>query len=64
MSYSELFFILDRSGSMQGIHSDMEGAIVSILDKQKENQEKVLVSFARFDNKYEEVFHEKDISDI
>ena len=64
MSYSELFFILDRSGSMHNICLDMEGAIASVLSKQKENQERVLVTYARFDSQYEEVFFEKDISEI
>ncbi len=64
VDYSELVFIMDRSGSMSGIASDMEGAMKEVIQKQKDRDGDVLVTFVRFDNEYEEVFHEKSISDI
>ncbi len=64
MKHSELVFIMDRSGSMYGIASDMEGAMKKIIEEQKGKEENVLVTFVRFDNEPEEVFHEKDISEI
>jgi Mg-chelatase subunit ChlD len=64
MKHSELVFIMDRSGSMSGIASDMEGAMKEVIQKQKKREEDVLVTYVRFDSEYEEVFHEKSISEI
>jgi hypothetical protein len=55
---------MDRSGSMSGIAQDMEGAMKEVIQKQKDRDGDVLVTFVRFDNEYEEVFSEKNISEI
>ncbi len=62
--HSELVFIMDRSGSMSGIASDMEGAMKEVITKQKERDGDVLVTYVRFDTEIEEVFSEKSINDI
>ena len=64
MKHSELVFIMDRSGSMTGIASDMEGAMKEVIQKQKERDGDVLVTYVRFDTEYEEVFSQKSIQDI
>jgi uncharacterized protein YegL len=64
MKHSELVLIMDRSGSMSSIATDMEGAMKEVIKKQKDREEKVLVTYVRFDTEYEEVFHNKDISKI
>jgi len=64
MKHSELVFIMDRSGSMSGIAQDMEGAMKEVIQKQKDRDGDVLVTYVRFDNEYEEVFSEKSISEI
>ena len=64
MKHTELVFIMDRSGSMSGIAQDMEGAMKEVISKQKESDGDVLVTYVRFDDEYEEVFHEKNISEI
>ena len=64
MKHSEIVFIVDRSGSMYGIASDMEGAMKEIIQKQKDLDGDVLVTYARFDEEYEEVFSEKNINDV
>ena len=62
---AELVFIVDRSGSMSDIASDMQGAIKSVLSDQKENYEgDINVTFVRFDTEYEEVFSERAIGDV
>ena len=62
---AELVFIVDRSGSMSGIASDMEGAIKSVLKDQKENHKgEIRVTFVRFDSEYEEVFSNTPIEDV
>lgn len=64
MKHSRLVMILDRSGSMTSIASEMEGAMKEIINKQKVSKEEILVTYARFDDEYEEVFSEKPISEI
>lgn len=64
MKHSELVFIMDRSGSMSNIAEDMEGAMKEVISKQKNRDGDVLVTYVRFDDEYEEVFHEKSISEI
>ena len=64
VDYSELVFIMDRSGSMSGIAEDMQGAMKEVIKKQKDRDGDVLVTYVRFDYEYEEVFHEKNIGEI
>jgi len=64
MKHSELVLVVDRSGSMSLIASDMSGAMKEIIQKQKKSKEEVLVTYVRFDTQYEEVFHEKNIDEI
>ena len=60
-----LVFIVDRSGSMYSIASDMQGAIKSVLSDQQENYKgDIDVTFVRFDTQYEEVFSGTPIKDI
>ena len=62
---TELVFIVDRSGSMVIIASEMEEAIKSVLSKQKSvSRGEIKVTFVRFDSEYEEVFSRKPISEV
>jgi len=62
---AELVFIVDRSGSMSDIASDMEGAIKSVLkDQKKEYEGDIRVTFVRFDSEYEEVFASRPIGEV
>ena len=47
---TELVFILDRSGSMSGLESDTIGGFNSMLEKQKKEAGKAVVSTVLFDN--------------
>jgi len=60
----ELVFIVDRSGSMSSIASDMEGAIKSVIKDQKKLDKEILVTFVRFDIEYEKVFNHIPITDV
>jgi Mg-chelatase subunit ChlD len=60
-----LVFIVDRSGSMYSIASDMQGAIKSVLSDQQEKYEgEIDVTFVRFDTVYEEVFSGTPIKEV
>ena len=47
---TELVFILDRSGSMSGLESDTIGGFNSMIEKQKKEAGKAVVSTVLFDN--------------
>lgn len=51
--FTELIFILDRSGSMAGLESDTIGGFNSMLQKQKKEEGEALVTTVLFDDRYE-----------
>lgn len=50
---TELIFILDRSGSMNGLESDTIGGYNAMLEKQKKEAGEVVITTVLFDDKYE-----------
>ena len=61
---TELVFILDRSGSMQGLERDTIGGFNSMLAKQKQAEGSAFVSTILFDN-FSEVLHDRlDIQEV
>jgi len=58
MYTTELVFVLDRSGSMQGLESDTIGGFNSLLAKQKKEPGRALVSTVLFDSKVD-VIHDR-----
>ena len=55
---TELVFILDRSGSMQGLERDTIGGFNAMLEKQKKEPGEVFVSTVLFDDQTE-VLHDR-----
>lgn len=55
---TELVFILDRSGTMSGLERETIGGFNSMIDKQRKEPGKALVSTVLFDN-YSEVIHDR-----
>lgn len=55
---TELVFILDRSGSMEGFEQDTIGGFNATIAKQREKEGKVYVSTVLFDNE-NEVIHDR-----
>ena len=51
--YTELVFILDRSGSMGGLERDTIGGFNSVLRKNKEQEGDAIVSTVLFDDRIE-----------
>jgi uncharacterized protein YegL len=62
-NYTDLNIILDRSGSMSSIATDMTGGIETFLAKEKATGDETRVSLFQFDDKYETVFENRDIKD-
>ena len=53
---TEIVFILDRSGSMAGLESDTIGGFNSLINKQKKEPGRALISTVLFDDKSEVVY--------
>lgn len=61
----EVFFILDRSGSMRGLEDDTIGGFNSMLEKQKkEDTGKTFITTALFDHEYELLHDHVLLSDV
>ena len=58
---TELVFILDRSGSMQGLEGDTIGGFNAMIEKQKKEPGKALVSTVLFDDLTEVLQKEYDV---
>ena len=56
--YTEIVYILDRSGSMGGLEADTIGGFNSMMEKQKKTGKNALVSTVLFDNECE-VLHDR-----
>jgi uncharacterized protein YegL len=62
-NYTKIIFVIDRSGSMTNIKNDMEGGLKNFISEQiKLNVGKCDVSLYQFDDVYESVFENKDIT--
>lgn len=55
---TELIFILDRSGSMSGLEKDTIGGFNSLIDKQRREENKALVTTVLFDSEYD-IIHDR-----
>lgn len=61
---TELVFILDKSGSMHGLEADTIGGFNSLIEKQKKEVGKALVTTILFDDKTEVVHDRVDLEYI
>ena len=61
---TEVVFILDRSGSMEGLEADTIGGFNSMLAKQKKTEGEVLVSTVLFDHETEVLHDRVPLSEI
>lgn len=62
--YSHISLVVDRSGSMSNIASDMNGAIETFLKDQAKEPGKCTVSLHQFDSEYETVYEMLDVNDV
>ena len=61
----ELIFLLDRSGSMQGMELDTIGGFNSFLEKQKNKKgNKTIVSLVLFNSRTEVIYNRVPINDV
>lgn len=61
---THIIFVVDRSGSMSTIATDMIGGYNSFIKQQKEIPNECVVSFYQFDDVYETVFERVKLADV
>ncbi|WP_028651384.1 VWA domain-containing protein [Nocardioides halotolerans] len=61
---THLYFLLDRSGSMQSIKSDIEGGFAAFVEEQRRGTGECRATLAQFDDVYEVVYAGRPIADV
>ena len=61
---THLYFLLDRSGSMQSIRTDTEGGFDAFMAEQRTQPGSCRVTLAQFDDRYEEVYRDVPVADV
>ncbi len=61
---TNIYVLLDRSGSMQSIKSDIEGGFAAFIEEQRTIEGDCRVTLARFDDHYEEVYADRPVADV
>jgi hypothetical protein len=61
---THLYFLLDRSGSMQSIKSDIEGGFAAFVAEQRKGAGECRATLAQFDDVYEVVYADRPIADV
>lgn len=60
----DLVFILDKSGSMWNLEEDTIGGFNSYIAREKEKEEKILVTLVLFDDNYRILYTRKPIEEV
>lgn len=63
-NYTHIVLLIDRSGSMSSIKSDMEGGIREFIENQKTQIGDCTITAVQFDDRYDVLFVRKPISEI
>ncbi|WP_152363596.1 vWA domain-containing protein [Microlunatus speluncae] len=61
---TQIYVLLDRSGSMQSIKSDIEGGFAAFIEEQRAIEGDCRVTLARFDDHYEEVYADVAVAEV
>ncbi len=62
--YTHIVLLIDRSGSMVSIKTDMEGGLKKFLDDQKSEEGACTITAAQFDSDYDVLYSMKDIQQV
>lgn len=62
--FTEIIFILDRSGSMAGLEADTIGGFNSLIQKQKKEEGRAVISTVLFDDRQEVLYDRVDLEQI
>jgi len=61
---THLYFLLDRSGSMQSVRDDTVGGFNAFIAEQRHHPGDCRVTLAQFDDRYEVVYTDRPIADV
>jgi len=61
---THLYFLLDRSGSMQSIKGDTEGGFDAFIAEQRGQSGECRVTLAQFDDTYEQVYADRPVAEV
>lgn len=61
---TKLVFLLDRSGSMQSIKSDIVGGFAAFLAEQRAGEGACTVTLAQFDHEYQVIYRGLDLAQV
>lgn len=61
---THLYFLLDRSGSMESIRTDIVGGFDAFIAEQRRQPGECRVSLAQFDDEYTEVYADRPIGEV
>jgi hypothetical protein len=61
---THIYFLLDRSGSMQSIKPDTEGGFAAFVEEQRGAPGECRVTLAQFDNEYEVVYADRPLAEV
>jgi len=61
---THLYFLLDRSGSMQSIREDTIGGFDAFMAEQRKHPGECRVTLAQFDNEYDVVYTDRPIAEV
>lgn len=61
---THLYFLLDRSGSMQSIRDDTIGGFNAFMAEQRQHPGDCRVTLAQFDDRYEVVYTDRPIAEV
>jgi hypothetical protein len=61
---THLYFLLDRSGSMQSIRTETQAGFDAFIAEQRGVPGRCLVSLSQFDDQYDEVYVDRDLAAV
>ncbi len=61
---THLYFLLDRSGSMESIRTDTVGGFNAFIGEQRQHPGECRVTLAQFDDRYEVVYADRPIAEV
>lgn len=64
LDLTRLVFLLDRSGSMRSIQSDVEGGFAALIDDQRAADGQCTVTLVQFDDHYDVVYRDVDLDQV
>ena len=62
--YTALALVVDRSGSMHSVASDVKGSVKQFIGDQKKNPGKASLTVSQFDHEYEVIHNFKELSEV